>query len=42
MVSCSVCKGSFIGNQPITLRDHAGKHPKILPADCFPGSVVAP
>ncbi|KAI5477581.1 hypothetical protein MNV49_006067 [Pseudohyphozyma bogoriensis] len=41
-IVCTVCKASLIASMPIVLRDHAGKHPKVAPQDCFPGATIAP
>ncbi|GAA6044406.1 hypothetical protein JCM8097_002744 [Rhodosporidiobolus ruineniae] len=41
MISCTVCKQEIIASMPVSLRDHCNKHPKVSPADCFPGATIA-
>ncbi|KAL8278217.1 hypothetical protein RQP46_009390 [Phenoliferia psychrophenolica] len=41
MIDCTVCKKSLIMTASVTLRDHANTHPKVTPAACFPGAVIA-
>ncbi|ORY80265.1 hypothetical protein BCR35DRAFT_352587 [Leucosporidium creatinivorum] len=42
MITCTVCKASIIATMPVSLRDHANKHAKVKPEECFPGAVIAP
>ena len=42
MIVCTVCKASIIASMPVSLRDHANKHAKNTPAECFPGATIAP
>ncbi|GAA5864115.1 hypothetical protein JCM8547_005139 [Rhodosporidiobolus lusitaniae] len=41
MIVCTVCKQSLIKSMPVILRDHAAKHAKNTPAECFPGATIA-
>ncbi|GAA5997991.1 uncharacterized protein JCM10292_002247 [Rhodotorula paludigena] len=40
-IACTVCKQEIIASMPISLRDHANKHPKVAPSVCFPGATIA-
>ncbi|KAM0750417.1 hypothetical protein T439DRAFT_326389 [Meredithblackwellia eburnea MCA 4105] len=40
-IVCTVCKASLIKSMPVILRDHANKHPKVKPEECFPGAKIA-
>ncbi|GAA5920707.1 hypothetical protein JCM1841_004945 [Sporobolomyces salmonicolor] len=40
-IQCTVCKAMFIASMPVILRDHANKHPKQTPQECFPGATIA-
>ena len=42
VIICTVCKASIIASMPVSLRDHATKHPKQTAAECFPGATIAP
>ncbi|GAA5898649.1 hypothetical protein JCM5296_005950 [Sporobolomyces johnsonii] len=40
-IQCTVCKAMLIESMPVILRDHANKHPKQTPQECFPGATIA-
>ncbi|TNY19478.1 hypothetical protein DMC30DRAFT_400281 [Rhodotorula diobovata] len=40
-IQCTVCRAEIIASMPVSLRDHAGKHPKVAPSACFPGATIA-